>query len=226
MAKTLQISTKRVAISKANAQMVIIVAVAAAVTVFCLVASRAVLTQNIYRSKVVKEKTVAHKQLQTNIKTFNELRDTYQSFDDNPQNIIGRSSAEAGDNTGSNSKIILNSLPSTYDFPALTSSLEKVLKDGSLKVHGIEGTDDQIAQQANVSSATPVAVPIPFSFSIEEADYTSVQKLIAKLQSSVRPIVVDSIKLDGPANKMQLNMSAHTFYQPGKTVNITKKVVK
>lgn len=225
--KTPQISTKRVAISKANAQMVVFVAVAAAVAVFCLVASRAVLNQNIYRSKVVKQKTIAHKQLQENIKTFSQLQSAYKIFDGAPQNIIGgTSNADGGNNSGSNSKIILDALPSTYDFPALTSSLEKILKDGNLKVKGIGGTDDQLAQQTNVASVNPVAVPIPFSFSVDEADYSSVQALITKLQSSVRPIQIDTMKLDGPASKMQLQIGAHTFYQPGKTVNITKEVVK
>lgn len=224
--KTPQISTKRVAISKANAQMVIFVAAAAAVAVFCLVASRAVLNQNIYRSKVIKQKTIAHKQLQSNLKTFNQLGEAYKVFDSAPQNIIGGANADGGNNSGSNSKIILDALPSTYDFPALTSSLEKILKDGSLNVKSIGGTDDQLSQQANVSSTNPVAVPMPFTFSIDEADYAAVQALVAKLQSSIRPIQIDTMKLDGPASKMQLQVGAHTFYQPGKTVSITKEVVK
>ncbi len=224
--KTPQISTKRVAISKANAQMVIFVAIASAVAVFCLVASRAVLNQNIYRSKVIKEKSIAHKQLQSNIKSFAQLREAYKVFDSSQQNIIGGSNTGSDNNAGSNSKIILDALPSTYDFPALTSSLEKILKDGSLSVRSIGGTDDQLTQQANVTSASPTPVPMPFTFTIDQADYSAVQALITKLQSSVRPIQIDSMGLDGPASKMQLQISAHTFYQPGKTVSITKEVVK
>lgn len=226
MIKPPQISTKRVAITKANAQMVIIVSIASAVAVFSLVASHAVLSQNSYRSKVIKEKSTAHKQLQSNIATFGQLQIAYKNFDDAEQNIIGSSKLDTGGNTGSNSKIILDALPSTYDFPALTSSLEKILKDSGLKFQGISGTDDQLAQQTNLESGSPAPVPMPFSFSIDEAKYTDLQALITKLQSSIRPIQIDSMNLDGAADKMQVQISAHTFYQPGKSVNVTKKVVK
>ncbi len=117
-------------------------------------------------------------------------------------------------------------MPSTYDFPALTSSLEKILKDGNLQVQGIAGTDDQLAQQTNLSSGSPVPVAMPFSFTIAGANYPGVQALISKLQTSVRPIQIDSMNIDGPATKMQVKIAAHTFYQPAKSVNITKKAVK
>ena len=227
MMKPPQISTKRVAISKANAQMVIIVGVASALAVFCLVASHAVFSQNTYRARVISAKSVAKKQLQANIKTFSQLQTSYKKFDDAPVNKLGGNSADLNaENGGSNSKLILDSLPSTYDFPALASSLEKILVDSKLKVGGITGTDDQLAQQANVSSISPKPVAMPFSFSIAEADYNSVQALITKLQSSIRPIQIDSMSLNGSADKMQVQISAHTYYQPGKSVNITQKAVK
>ena len=75
-----QISTKRLAISKANAQMVGIVAVAAFVTVFCLVASKAVFSQNRYQARVISAKEKAHKQLQDNINNYNNLAKAYKSF--------------------------------------------------------------------------------------------------------------------------------------------------
>ena len=64
MAKSLQISTKRLAISKANAQIVGIVGAAAFVTVFCLFAANAVFSQNRYQARVITAKEKAHKQLQ------------------------------------------------------------------------------------------------------------------------------------------------------------------
>jgi hypothetical protein len=217
---------KRVSISKANAQMVIILAVASFVTIFCLVASKAVLSQNTYNARLIREKEKARDQLRDNLKAFDSLVSAYKEFDGASTNVIGGSRDGQGENDGSNSKIILNALPSSYDFPALTSSLEKILVNQSFKVSGITGVDDQLNQQTNIISPKPVPVPMPFSFSVSDATYDSVKQLITKLESSTRPIQMDSIVLTGDSSKMTLTVGAHTYYQPGKAVSITKKVVK
>jgi hypothetical protein len=226
MAVKQQDSTKRVAISKANAQMVSIVAVAAFVTIFCLVASKAILSQNQYQSRVIKAKDEAHKQLEANIKAFDDLTDSYKKFEKADPNAIGKSRGGTGDNDGSNSKIILDALPSSYDFPALTSSLEKVLADRNLKVTDITGIDDQLNQQENGASPKPEPVSMPFSFTISDTNYAAVNQLISALQLSIRPLQVDTLKLSGGANDMTLIIEGHTYYQPGKSLKITKKVVK
>ncbi|MGC1176703.1 MAG: hypothetical protein WA843_01415 [Candidatus Saccharimonadales bacterium] len=220
------ISSKHLAITKANAQMVIIVAVASFITIFCLVASHAVWSQTRYQAKITSGNQKAHQQLQKNISAFNNLVTSYQAFNSASSNVIGGTSTGTGDNDGSNAKIILDALPSAYDFPALASSLEKVLSDGSFHVTSITGTDDQVSQQTNISSPNPQPVSMPFSFTISNANYASIQQLITKLQSSIRPIQIDTMDLSGGANDMTLTVSAHTYYQPAKSLNITKKVVK
>ncbi|HEX7633158.1 MAG TPA: hypothetical protein VF401_02415 [Candidatus Saccharimonadales bacterium] len=221
-----ELSTKRIAISKANAQIVIVVGIAAFISVFCLVATKAVWSNTRYQSKVITQKEKAHHQLQKNLDAFNNLVTSYKAFDSTSTNVIGGTKDGGGDNDGSNSKIILDALPSSYDFPALTSSLEKILQDRQLKATGISGTDDQIAQQTNVSSPSPTAVPMPFTFTVSNANYSSVQQLVAALQSSIRPMPIDTLDITGGATDMTVSITAHTFYQPGKTVNITSKEVK
>lgn len=225
MAKA-EVLTKRLAISRANAQMVAVVSVTAFVTVFCLVASKGVWSQTRYQARVTSKDEKANQQLQANIKAFGNLVNSYKNFDSATTNIIGGSLAGSGNNDGDNAKIILDALPDTYDFPALTSSLEKILTGGGFNVTGITGTDDQLNQQGNTSSPTPKPVSIPFAFTVNNANYASVQQLITILQSSIRPIQVDSINMTGGANNMTLTVDAHTYYQPGKSVNITKQVVK
>lgn len=222
----IQTPTKRLAIDKANAQIVAAVAVAAFISIFCLVASRAVFSQNVYQSRVTTAKEKAHKQLLKNIQAFDSLVSHYQTFDSSPSNVIGGTASGTGNNDGSNSKIILDALPPVYDFPALTSSLEKILGDHGLKVTSITGTDDQLNQQKNAASPTPQAVSLPFSFSVSGVSYTSVQQLIASLQSSIRPIVIDNLTISGGASNMTTTITAHTYYQPAKNLTITKKVVK
>jgi hypothetical protein len=220
------ISTKRLAISKANAQIVTTVAVASLLTVFCLVASKAVWSQTRYQAKLTTANEKVNKQLKQNIQAFNNLSTAYQAFDAAPINIIGGSSAGSGNNDGDNAKIILDALPATYDFPALTSSLEKILNSGAYSVGSISGTDDQLNQQANLSSPTPQPVSMPFALSVDKASYTSAQQLVSTLQASIRPIVIDSMTLAGGSSNMTLSINAHTYYQPGKSLTITKQVIK
>lgn len=226
MASKPEISTKRLAISKANAQMVAVVGIASFVTVFCLIASKAVFSQNRYQAHVITAKEQARDQLESNLETYNKLATAYKAFDSAPTNVISGTKDGTGPNDGSNSKIILDALPSTYDFPALTSSVEKILAESGLKVSSITGTDDQLNQQKNTSSANPEPISMPFSFTITGANYASVSKLIDKLQHSIRPIQIDSLDISGGANDMTVTVDAHTYFQPAKNVTITKKVVK
>jgi len=226
MASKTQISAKRLAVTNANAQMVIIIAIASFVTVFSLMASKAVLSQNQYNARVTTAKEKAHNQLQANIETFNDLQKSYTAFNSTATNVIGGNTIGTGDNDGDNSKITLDALPSTYDFPALTSSLEKIFKDRNLSVSNITGTDDQVAQQANSSSPTPQPVEIPFTFTINNANYTSVNQVIETLQKSIRPVQIDTLEVSGEANSMNVTVTAHTYYQPAKSLTITKKVIK
>lgn len=226
MAKTPRISMKHKAIDKANAQMVAIVAVAAFVTIFCLVAAKAQFGLNRYQARVTEGKEKANTQLQQNIKAFDSLAASYKAFNSTSTNIISGNSGGTGDNDGPNSKIILNALPSTYDFPALTSSIEKILKSQNLSVASITGTDDQVNQQENASSPTPQAVEMPFSFTVNNANYESVNQLMSALQRSIRPIQVDSVNISGGGSNLTVVVNAHTYYQPGKSVTITKKAVK
>lgn len=219
-------STKRIAISKANTQMIAIVASASVLSIFCLVGAKALWAQNTYTSRVIAAKEKAHRQLVTNLAEADNLIKAYKGFIATGTNVIGGNSTGTGDKDGDNAKIILDALPGSYDFPAVTSSLEKIIKAKNLKLTEITGTDDEINQQANASSPTPKAIPIPFSFTIENANYQSVQELINMLQLSIRPMQIDTIELSGGTTDMELTVTAHTFFQPEKNLQIKKEIVK
>jgi len=219
-------STKRLAISKANAQMVAAVGAASFVTVFCLIASKAVWSQTRYQARVTSASETAKQQLNNNINAFGSLVKSYDKFDSATTNIIGGSATGTGNNTGDNATIILHALPDKYDFPAVASSLEKILQAGNFDITSITGTDNQLSEQSNNSSPNPQPVPMPFSFSVNNSNYTAVQQLITTLQASIRPIQIDTIELSGGTNDMTMTVTAHTYYQPAKTLSITKKVIK
>lgn len=225
MAKT-EALTKRVAIDKTNAQMVIVVAVAAFITVFCLFASKSLLSQNSYQARVKSAKQRANNQLQQNIQAYSRLTQQYAKFISNPVNAIGGQSSGSGSSDGNNSKIILDALPSTYDFPALTTSLQKIVQSTGLQLSTITGIDEQLTEENNNSSTNPMPVPMPFSFTVTGASYQSVGLLLNTLQQSIRPIVIDSLDLTGASSDMTLTITAHTYFQPAKSLSIKNEEVK
>jgi len=211
-------------LSKANAVTVGIVGVASFVVVFCLVASSSLFSQNKYQAKVASAKSKANSQLDANIKAYSDLNTSYKKFISNSPNAIGGNVNGTADNDGNNAKIVLNSLPSTYDFPALTSSLEKILHDRNITIKSITGTDAQASQSAGESqSPTPVAIPFVFTVS---ANYGSTQQLLDALQKSIRPIQIDSIAIAGASSDMTVTVNGHTYYQAGKNLKITKQTIK
>lgn len=216
---------KRMQIDKANTVMVIVLSVTSFIIVFSLIAGKALLSQRAYQAKVITKKEKARDQLKTNIDTSGTLRTAYQSFIGSSQNIISGNPAGTGPKDGDNAKIILDALPSQYDFPALANSLDKLLSDNSVKISGITGSDDELTQQSNLSSATPTTVPIPFSINIS-GNYKSVQNLISVFERSIRPIQPTVLKFTGSDKTLNLDMKAQTFYQPAKSLQNTTEVVK
>jgi len=223
---SLEFSSKRLQIDRATATIVIFIAIASFVTVFSLVASRALLSQRSYQERVIKEKEQAKEQLEKNKKAVDELVVQYRSFVEAPLNILGGNPASAaGERDGDNARIILDALPSKYDFPALATSMDKILKAGNYKEGSFTGSDDEIAQSEKQPESNPQAVEIPFQMSIE-GTYADIQNFILTLERSIRPIKIDTLSLDGDETNMSATVAAKTYYQPGKSLDFKTKDVQ
>ncbi len=64
-----------------------------------------------------------------------------------------------------------------------------------------------------------------FTFKIKEANYAAVQDVVKALTRSIRPIQVDSITISGGNAEMDLEVTAHTFFQPPKNLEIKSEDV-
>jgi hypothetical protein len=218
-------SAKQLMINKANARMVVITSVAAFVVVFCLVASFTLLGQLNYQNKVIGKKKEAYNQLKTDLRNINSLVASYNAFSNTPQNMLGGNPDGTGQNDGDNGKIVLDALPSKYDFPALATSLEKILSGQNVQIQSITGTDDEIAQAAGTSSS-PAPVEMPFEITVD-GDFNSIKGVIDAFQRSIRPIKVTSLEVSASGdNSLTLTIQATTYYQPEKSLSIKQEVVK
>jgi len=218
-------SSKRALIEKANARTVIYVSVAAFILVFSLVAVKTLVSQAAYQNRVIAKKRTAVNQLKTDITASSQLKASYAAFISTSQNAIGGDPNGNGPQDGDNAKIVLDALPSSYDFPGLTTSLENLLANQDVKIDGITGTDDEIAQGANQTSSTPAPVAMPFSMSVE-GSYNNLQTVVSALGRSIRPMQIQTMDLTGGSGNITLSVTAQTYYQPAKSLNINKTVVK
>jgi len=220
-----QVSTKRLQIVKTNARIVATVSVAAFVVVFCLVATKTLVSQASYQNKVIGAKRKAVEQLKADKTATTQLKTAYDAFTGTPQNVLGGNPAGTGAQDGSNAKIVLDALPSAYDFPGLTASLESLLGSQNVKITSISGTDDEVAQGSNQTSTNPQPVPIPFTVLVS-GTYADEKNVVSAFEKSIRPMQIQTLDLAGTEGKMTLSINAQTFYQPAKSLNINKQVVK
>lgn len=218
-------STKRILIDKANSKIVATTAVAAFMVVFTLVASKTLISQAAYQNRVIDAKKDAVSQLRTDIQSTSDLTAAYKAFVGTSQNVLGGTPTGKGSQDGDNAKIVLDALPSKYDFPALATSLEKMLTGQQVQIQSITGTDDEVAQGGNQSSAEPTPVAMPFQISVT-GDYNAIQNVVKTFGKSIRPIQIQTMEVSGDQGHMTLTMTAQTFYQPEKVFNVTTKVVK
>lgn len=222
MAKSIPHLTKRTQVDKAKARLLALVATASVITVFALVASKTYYSEASYLSRVSGEKEKALEQLRANKAAVNTLVDSYKTFASQDPNVLGGTPRGNGERDGDNARLILDALPSKYDFPALATSLEKLLTGYS--INSISGNDDAVVQD-RATGGTPQPVDIPFTLNVS-SDYAGIKNLATTFERSIRPFQILSLDLSGNNNILQVNVTAKTFYQPEKNLEIGTKVIK
>ena len=223
MAK-MNFSSKRLQIDKANATMVIVVAASSFILVSSLVASQALLSQRSYQARVIAEKNKARIQLEKNVKAVDSLAEAYQKFEEPTVNLIGGSSTGTSQRDGDNARLVLDALPGKYDFPALTTSLEKILLDNHFKIEAISGTDQELSQQAD-QTGDGAAVEMPFSITVD-GTYASIQNLMGIFEQSIRPFSATTLEFTGKDSDLKIIYNGKTYYLPEKTLTTRTKEVK
>ena len=92
-------------------------------------------------------------------------------------------------------------------------------------VSGISGGDDTAKQAADKPAIRPKPVEMPFPLTVE-GTYENMAKMTLLLERSIRPIQVDTVTLSGSDAKISLQLRAKTYFQPEKSLEVGKKVVK
>ncbi|HEY5549865.1 MAG TPA: hypothetical protein VIK37_01520 [Candidatus Saccharimonadales bacterium] len=226
--KTQAAISKRLKVDKSESRLLMIVAVATIVTVFSLVSAKTLLGQAAYHKRVLDARRDALKQLEANIEAANKLVSQYQIFQTgNTTNIIGgKNSTDTNlqPPDGDNARLVLDALPSKYDFPALISSLAKILDNSGFQNKTIDGKDES----GSVSS-DPIANPKATTITLTvngTANYQAVKNLIKDFERSTRPFDITKMDIKGTESNMAVTLTLNTYFQPALTLNLTTKEVK
>lgn len=215
---------KRVLIEKSNSTIVIVTSVAAFVVVFCLFASKALIAQEIYRGKVINAQRSALSALKTDASNAQSLTSNYKQFISGATNIIGGQTNGSGPQDGTNAQLVLDALPSAYDFPALTTSLGDLVTAQNLQLKGISGTDQEVAQGNQPATGSPQPVAMPFQISVQ-GTYQEIENLVSAMEHSIRPFQILQLDLSGSQGSMQADISGESYYQPPKAFVVQQQVV-
>lgn len=215
--------SKRVQVDKTQAMMLGVAIAASFISVFALVAAKTYFSQANYLNRVAAKKEAAVKQLKTNEQAASTLVTSYKSFSAQNPNLTGGIPTGTGERDGDNGRLILDALPSKYDFPALATSLEKLLT--GYTINSISGTDDVATNSDSAAATNAKAVDMPFSLDVS-TDYKGLQTLITTFEKSIRPFQVLSLEIGGTNSTLKANISAKTYYQPARDLKVTSEVVK
>jgi hypothetical protein len=222
-----KISEKHLAIDKAQSTIITVVAAATIVTVFSLMSSKALLAKAAYQSKVISARQKSAAQLDKNVKDAQTFLDQYNNVfnGSSATNIIGgknTKSADAKPPDGSNPRIVLDALPTSYDFPALVTSVAGILADNNVASPSIAGLDSSVSTNSQ-PSANPQPGQIPLTIT-GTTTYGGAENLIKDLERSIRPFDVTKVSISG-SQAISVNLDVNTYYQPAKILTITSKAV-
>lgn len=215
-------------IAKAQNSLVVVVSVATIISVFCLVSAKSLLSQGTYQRHVINARHKAVNQIKANITAANQLANQYNNVFENSGaiNIIGGkndSKTSAVPPDGDNARIVLDALPSSYDFPALVTSVAKLLTNDNIGNPSVGGSDDSSSASSGATATPqPIIITVPVSGT---TDYNGLQRFLGDLQRSVRPFDITNISISGSVNAMTFNLQMNTYYQLPKALDVTSKVV-
>lgn len=210
-----RISAKRLAIDKANSTVLVAVGITCFVVVLCGVAGKSLIDQMKYQSKVIGQKEKTLTLSKKNEKSAQQLKTSYQEFASARENVLGGNSSGTADRDGDNARIVLDALPSKYDFPALTTSLEKLLAGNGFKIDSITGTDDEIAQSASESGGSIAVVEMPFTVGVTTST-TNTKQLLSLFERSIRPMQISKLSLKGQSDGVKVSIDGKTYFLPQK----------
>lgn len=211
---------KRQQIASSNRAMFIWVAVASVVVGFAVVIGWFLLQQILFREKVITEKNKTVTILQDNNKATTGLIDNVRVLETN--SALNTAKAQPNERA---LQVVLDALPADANTLALGASLQGRLL-GSVANVKIESLSvKQPGDTTSAASRGPVQ-SIAFTAVVTSPDINAIRDVQKKLESSIRTIEVDSLKIEKSDARVTMTLQGHAYYLPERDLTLTEKVVK
>lgn len=200
--------TKRDKIIKANSTVFIAVAVASVVVMFSLMSFKFLWERMGYNSRVIAAKTEARDELTKNSSNAEKLVKEFPDLDSS---------------STTNSKTILHALPSTYDYAALATYIEALARQSGVTSPGSVGQDISASAIKTSNTSSPVEIPLSL---VVNGSYEAIITFIKNTELSIRPIHITNIEYSGTSDQLKATITAKTYYQPARNLDVDKKEVQ
>lgn len=212
-------SIKHLQINKSQTKILVVIGITTAVVIFCLFATKALISKGMYQNRALSARRAAASQLQSNYNSAQTLFTQYQSFAQQNPNVLGGNATGSGALDGDNARIVLDALPSNYDAPALGSSIEKILIQQGIAINSLSIIDDPSAN-SDAAEANPQPKVITFTFA-GSTTYAGLGQLLQAFEHSIRPFDVYNLGISGTDTNLGFSISVNTYYQPPKSLDLS-----
>ena len=214
---------KRQQISGTRKQVFIWVAAASAAVVICIIVGINLIQRISYQTKVNGELGKTAETLKNSANSIDELISNVNNLRTNRQLTL--TNLKSDDSTVF--QVVIDALPTEADAVDFSTSLQnEILSRSGVTIDSIAvdaplSTTSSSADDSSSNSGSvdfPVAQAISFNVSVI-GSYNSIQETIENMQRSIRPITIDSIRLEGTDDNLTADIQAATYYSP--SVNYT-----
>lgn len=240
---------KRQQITNTRKQVFTWVALAAALVVICLVVGWNLMQRINYQNKVNRDVGKTAQTMHDNVEAADKLIKNVNALKANA--ALSLPNLKADDSTVF--QVVIDALPTEDDSVALSSSLQnKILSKSGVTIEqinvdttesdsssgssssgsgssGSSSSSSSGSSKSGVSKADdiqfPVAKPITFRVSLV-GSFDSVKSALQDIESTIRPITITKLTIDGSDDKLNATIEAQTYYSSKVNFKLGKKEIQ
>ena len=212
---------KRQVIASSNRTMFVWIALASAIVGVCLVVGYFMVQQIMFRGRVAGRAEETATILRKNNTSAKSLIENVRVL--GTDTALNSIKARPDDRA---LQVVLDALPADLNTLALGSSLQQKIigETPGVKIESL--TLEGASTEATTTETTDALGTIPFMLTVSSADANALKDMLLRLERSIRTVDIDTMSLEKTDNKYTLTMTAHAYYQLGKTVQLKDKVEK
>ena len=243
---------KRQQITNTRKQVFTWVALAAALVVICLVVGWNLMQRINYQNKVNRDVGKTAQTMHDNVEAADKLIKNVNALKANA--ALSLPNLKADDSTVF--QVVIDALPTEDDSVALSSSLQnKILSKSGVTIEqiNVDTTESDSSSGSSSSSSSsssslssssssssssgksgvskaddiqfPVAKPITFRVSLV-GSFDSVKSALQDIESTIRPITITKLTIDGSDDKLNATIEAQTYYSSKVNFKLGKKEIQ